>query len=389
MKVSTLERGIISESDLLRLFATEKQRAKYESSGNKFTGLNKTTVLKQASLKCEIKDIGGRKYEISKVFEYPEPKTYGKMHRGIHQWLIPLTLISLVKAKIYEVESISFTCAKWHRMINMTNRNYIPMRYHVDYTSRKFGLRKEVVYDFFNHADSSLTYFFKKSLEYLKTAMLFDYREANWVCVRKRSEVSNGLGVQKITIDTEHRLAEPEELQFIRTCEQMACHYAGIPFDENPEKFYGTKSKAFQSKLRELLLERNISYHYKAYEIFTTDKDVQRCYHLLKSFKDAANEEHLILNLAKSFQKHLLTNLKKRLAKKVQQGSLTSSAALRFTREYKKIMKMTLEYDASDVEVPNVLDESSEEDINKIISDNIHISFNGKTVNIGVDSENN
>ena len=389
MNVTTIERGILSEIELVKLFATEKQQTKYESSGNKFTGLNKKTVLKQAANWCEIKDLGKRKYEIVKVYDYPEPKVLAKMHSGIHQYLTPLILINLIREDIYKLDSYTTTCAKWHRMIGMINRNFFRMKYSADYSSSKLDVSKEVARDFFEHTYDSLVYFFKKSLEYLKSAGLFEYERVHWLCIRERRVLIGSHGKRTIQIDTIHRRAEPEDMEYIQLCSQIACQYAGIASDKPEDKRIGDKAEVYANKFRELMMKRGIAYFYKAFEIRSIDKDIQRCNHLLKSFKNVDNKEELIKNLNRAYQKHLLTNMKKRITKKAEQGSLSRRAIKRFTQGYKKIMKMTLEYDASNIEVPNVLDESSEEDINKIISDNIHISFNGKTVNIGVDSENN
>ena len=114
-----IKEGIIPEKKFVELFATDKQKQKYKTSGNKFTGVNKSTVLKQAAKLCEITDIGNREYQITKVYKYPVPKNFNNMNTGIHQYLTPLILINLIAAGIYQVKNLTFTCNRWYRMVDL------------------------------------------------------------------------------------------------------------------------------------------------------------------------------------------------------------------------------------------------------------------------------
>ena len=377
--------GIISETQLVDLFSTEKQKEKYLSLG-KFSGVNKQTILKQAARQCEIMDIGKRQYEITKVYKYPVPKNFDKMNSGMHRYMTPLILINLIGAKIHEVENVTFTCMKWHRMIEMINENYVTMKHNISYSSDKLSLSKNVLYDFFSTTDDTLVYYFKKSLEYLKEANLFNYQELNWICVRHIRDSVDENGKKILQITHEHRRASYNEMKFIRKCDQRACIEVGISKENDCEKYYGEKSKAYQAKLKELLMKENIVTCYKAYEIYSTDNDIMRCHQLLSNFK-MDDIQAAVENMNKDFQKSLVVNAEKRIANRPEKRNLFSNADIaNFMKDYEKVIELTLSSDANKVRAPRLNGTTLESEINKIINDNLCISYNGSVVSIGVDS---
>lgn len=379
-----IKEGIIPEKKFVELFATDKQKQKYKTSGNKFTGVNKSTVLKQAAKLCEITDIGNREYQITKVYKYPVPKNFNNMNTGIHQYLTPLILINLIAAGIYQVKNLTFTCNRWYRMVDLINDNYANMKQNIEYSSKKFEVSTNVLHDFYNTTDDTLVYYFKKSLEYLKAANLFNFQEINWVYVRTVDVNFEQDGHQCISIKPEHRRATSEEMVYIRKCEQVACKYVGISIDDESAKYYGKKSKMYLEKLRELLLEQNILFCYKAYEIYSTDNDIQRCYELLNSF-EVCDKTDLIELVSTLFQRTLMVNAEKRvLNNPTKRNLLTSDDINKFLGDYKKIINLTLACGIEKVDVPNRLDEKQEHDINKIIEDNVSVLLNGRGLKIGV-----
>ena len=252
---------LLAEDDLVAIFATDKQKMTFMASGNKFKGgKQKETLLKQASRYCEVEDLGNRKYRIAKIYQYPVPKNYKQMSSGLHQYLTPLILVNLIASGIYQVKNLTFTTNKWYRMFDMINANYANFKLNIDYTSKKFNVGKNVLYDFFNATDDALVYYFKKSLEYLKAANLFNFQEINWVYVRSVDVKRNENEKHCINIRPEHRRATATEMVYIRKCEEKASHIAGISPDDESAKYYGSKSKAFLTKLKNSCLNRTFCF---------------------------------------------------------------------------------------------------------------------------------
>ena len=379
-----LTEGIISETELVKLFATEKQSQKYKASKNKFASSNKNTVLKQAARLCEIEDLGNRQYQISKIYEYPVPKNFDKMNAGLHKYLTPLILINLIAAGIYEVKNLTFTCNKWYRMVDLINDNYVGMKRNVEYSSEKFEISKDALYDFFGTTDDTLVYYFKKSLEYLKEANLFNFQEINWVYVRAVNVKHNKDDKQYISIEPEHRRATASEMVYIRKCEQIACEHAGIRSDDESAKYYGKHSRAYLEKLRDLLIEQNIRFCYKAYEIYSTDYDIQRCFQLLGAF-EVSDKADLIDMVNALFRRNLMVNAENRVVNNPAKRNLFSSKDVeRFLEDYNKIIGLTLNPKVDTLALPHVADKGDEEDINMIIKKNVSVFHNGKEMEIGV-----
>ena len=377
--------GIVDEAALVEMFATDKQKKCYREGGNKFKGgKQKDTLLKQASRYCEIEDLGNRKYRIVKVYKYPVPKNFNSMNAGLHQYLTPLILINLIASGIYQVKSLTFTTNKWYRMVDMINDNYRNMKFNIDYTSDTFEISKNVLHDFFNTTDDALVYYFKKSLEHLKAANLFNFQEINWVYVRTIDVKHEKDDKQYIKIRPEHRRATAEEMVYIRKCEELASIHAGIRSDDETAKYYGSKSKKFLTKLKELLLERNILFCYKAYEIYSTDNDIQRCYQLLDNF-EVGKKSELIVMTNELFQRNLKANAELRVKKNPEKrGLISNDEEVEFLSEYDKIINLTLAPRIETFEVPEFVDATNTEHIDKIIEDNMELMYNGKVLKIGV-----
>lgn len=363
------------------------------SSGNRFVSSQKQTVLKQARRECEIEDLGNRRYNISKVYKYPVPKNFDKMNTGLHQYLTPLILMNLIAAKIYEVENISFTCTKWYKMIDMINDNYINMKRNIEYAKDRIAVGKAALADYFDTTDDTLIYYFKKSLEYLRDANIFNFQEINWVCVReieKTKDESNNKDKHNIKINHVHRRATHEEMEFVRQCDQTACFFAEIDVDDNTERFYGKNSHKYLKYYKQLLLEKDILFCYKAYEIYSTDKDIERCYKLLNSF-DIKDENFLVSTLNTTFRKNIIVNVEKRIETNSKKYRFSSKRDMReFISDYRKITEWTIGTIPNDkllTDVPNKLESIDEDLINSFIDDTVHIEYNGKNLKVGVEKE--
>ena len=383
-KDKKINTGIITENELLDLFATDKQKNKYLSSDNKFVSSNKKTVLAQAGRDCEIKDIGNRQYEITNVYKYPAPKNFNKMNRGIHKYLTPLILINLIAAKIHNLDNITFTSTKWYKMIDMINDNYINMKYNMDYSSDRFNLDKNALIDFFNTTDDTLIYYFKKSLDYLKEARILNFQAINWICVKEESEVYNN-GVKEFKTNRVYRRVTQKEMVFIETCEQTACLDAGLSLNSSEgEKFYSSKSKKYLSTLEKLLSEKQILFCYKAYEIFATDRNIEWWYNLLNNF-DIKDKKELVATLNSVFKNNILINAQKRITGNPEKRKLHSEVDINnFMIAYKKISDFTLTNNADKLDIPQNINTVDERIINDFIDKNVHIILNGDKINIGV-----
>ena len=229
-------------------------------------------------------------------------------------------------------------------------------------------------------------YYFKKTLEHLRGANLFNYQEINWVYIRHVQTSVNSLGKQHNDVSHLHRRATSDEMKFIRRCEQVACQHVGLGADDHMGKYYGAKSKDFLKKLKELLLEQSILFCYKAYEIYSTDKDIQRCYQLLSSF-EFRQKEDLIVRLNSLFQQNIMLNAQRRISKNpIKRNLFSDEDKQKFLYDYEKIAKLTLSYDSGLLYTPHMLDTIQEEDVNSVISNKLSISLNGKSAKIKIDN---
>ena len=70
-----LQRGIINNDELVKLFGTKKNKITYQKHG-KVTNSMKNTMLGKASRYCNIVDLGRGKYEILEIYDYPKPALY-------------------------------------------------------------------------------------------------------------------------------------------------------------------------------------------------------------------------------------------------------------------------------------------------------------------------
>ena len=304
------------------------------------------------------------------------------MNSGLHQYLTPLILVNLIASGIYQVKNLTFTTNKWYRMVDMINANYGNLKLNIDYASKKLKVEKNVLYDFYNSTDDALVYYFKKSLEYLKAANLFNFQEINWVYVRSVDVQHEENDKHRINIRAEHRRATAAEMVYIRKCEQLASQQAGISPDNESARYYGSKSKAYLMKLKELLLEQNILFCYKAYEIYATDYDIQRCHQLLSSFE--IREKSALVKLANDhFQKNLVTKAEARVTSNPEKrGLMPNEDAENFIRDFEEIINLTLKPTNDIIAIPESPDSLGMEHITKIIKDNLEVLSNGRFVNL-------
>ena len=385
---TTVGEGVIDEHELVAIFATEKQKAAFAESGHRFKGgKQKETILRQAARYCEIEDMGNREYKILRVHKYPVPKNFAQMKEGLHKYLTPMILINLIASGIYEVKNLTFTMNRWYRMVDLINSNYVGIKFNMDYGSRKLGVGRNALCDFFNATDDSLVYYFKKSLEYLKTANLFNFQEINWLCARRVEIRRDESGKQFVDIKSEHRRATAAEMVYIRRCEEKASKHVGIGSDDEAAKYYGKKSGEYAEKLKELLLERDILFCYKAYEIYSTDYDIQKCYQLLGCF-EIEDKDRLVELAYGYFRDNLLRNMGKRVACNPEKRSLfTEAEKERFFADYEKVLEYTLNPSVKHMAIPDHSDSAEMGHVDRIIEDNLEVRYRGRTLKVGVKEE--
>ena len=386
--VIPIEFGVIDERELVNIFATDKQKRSFMECGGKFKGgKQKEALIKQAERYCEIEAVGDKKYKIVKVHKYPVPKNYKQMNEGLHRYLTPLILISLITAGIYQVKNLTFTTNKWYSMVEMINRNYMNFKLNMDLGCEKLGVSKNVLRDFYNSTDDALVYFFKKSLEHLKAANLFNFQEINWVYVKSVEAKYDENEKQYINVKPEHRRATALEMVFIRKCEELASKHAGIRLGDESAKYYGPKSKAFLAKLKELLMERSILFCYKAYEIYSTDYDIQRCYQLLECFESSEKGELIRLS-GEYFRKHLEMHAENRVrGNPSKRGLLTEEEVNKFLSDYKEVINVTMAPDVDVIDIPNGVASTEVEHINRVLEDKVEMRYGGKVLKIGVEKD--
>lgn len=312
MNKENLKNGIVSEKDLVNIFATTGQAQKYFSV-NKFTGNNKNILLKEVSRYCSIVDLGNRQYEISEVKKYPIPKIYDKMNKSLYQYIVPLILNKLIDGHDKN-NKITLTSNKWARQIQMINGNYNLIKFHKKDASDKLDFRISYIEDFYNKADDMINNYLEMSLKYLKQTGSIIWREVYMVHMEsvgdKIIEIDDSNNIYAEFNVDEHQ-ATQEEMEFFSRCVEAADKIAGIDksSDTDRERYYGKKALRFTKALSSELNKRNIKYIYKTYEVYYIHLD--RCKDMMRLF----NNENMIENFNHEFEKLITDNATKRYKK--------------------------------------------------------------------------
>ncbi len=306
-KSMNLKKGKISEQELVEKYGSDAQKKSYEIQG-RLISKNKATLLKKLSRYCTIKDLGQREYRITKVYDYPLPANWTKMNKSLYQYIIPLILYSLINGHDKN-NKINITVGKWAREIKMVNPNYNLIKYNPEDSSKETQIALQTINEFYDKADYMINWYITNALDYLKSAGLIIWREANRVNV----EVSDGVtnidqdGNIKVNIKTENHQASEDEMEYYAECINIADKECGI--ENAKERYYSHKSQQFNEVLKRELYKRKIKNIYKTYEAYYINLD--KCNGLLNHF-EKNDYSTLISKLNRDFSQMIMENADKR-----------------------------------------------------------------------------
>lgn len=313
LKIKT---GIITEKELIKKYATPAQKKSYHDNG-RFIGGYKKKFFDKMKRYCEIEDLGNRKYEIKKIYEFPLPSNFNKMNSSIYKYIVPLILSMLAKGHD-ESRKIDITVGKWAREIKMVNKNYNLLKYNQESASIEFDIPSEAVAEFYEKSDDMINYYITNALDYLKSAGLIIWRDVYKIVTEKTSNVISldhkGNVHTEVTLTTSQ--ASQDDMDYYASCIKIADEEANII--NARDRYYSKKSKRFQSILNRELYKRGVKNVYKTYEAYYINLD--KCNFILNSF-NVENTESLVKKFNAEFESMIVDNAKKRYKKIPQKYS--------------------------------------------------------------------
>lgn len=302
--------GIITEKELVKKYATPAQKKSYQTNG-RFIGGYKKKFFDKMNRYCEIEDLGNRKYEIKKVYEFPLPANFNKMNSSIYKYIVPLILSMLTKGHD-ESRKVDITVGKWAREIKMVNKNYNLLKYNQEAASAEFDIPYDAVAEFYEKSDDMINYYITNALDYLKSAGLIIWRDVYKIVTETTSgtvSIDHRGNVQtEVTITTKQ--ASQDDMDYYAACIQIADEEVNIT--NARDRYYSKKAKRFQSILNRELYKRGIKNVYKTYEAYYINLD--KCNFILNAF-DFKNTESLVKSFNSEFESMIVENAKKRYRK--------------------------------------------------------------------------
>lgn len=318
-----LQRGIINNDELVKLFGTKKNKITYQKHG-KVTNSMKNTMLGKASRYCNIVDLGRGKYEILEIYDYPKPAVLSKLKSGLYKYISPLILLKLLNGHD-ENNKVVFPLLDWALFIEMVNQNYKPVKYNQAEASGHLNISLTIIREFFEKVDDSIRYYMENALRYLQSANVLKWYKIPMVRKRvvERTYMENDPDIY-FTCRYVDMMATDEEVNFINLLENEIDKELDIK--TKMERYYGEKAGMYKEKLYTKLKMMDILYFYDGYQVFYTSLD--RCKELLKEFT-FRNEKTLIKDFNKAFIDLILDNAVKR------QGEAAKDVVEQFMKEYR------------------------------------------------------
>jgi len=270
--LAKLKIGEIDIKKLVNIFGTDKQKEGYKKD-KKLNNRVKEGIIKKASKFCEIEDCGQGIFKIHKVFnlDMDNDELIFPLLKGLSQYVTPLILSKLLNEQD-ENYKITLSFISWAQKFQMINGNYNLMRYHQEKSSEYLKIDEHTMFDYFNKMDDCIQYYLEKIFKILSNKSGLDLIEFDSVTkVRKiiRDQSIKGVKIKFKCNFIDEEISD-EDRKFVIDCENKAKEEAGIT--NNKDKFYGIKAKLYKDKLSELLIEKDILFTYRAYNIFCKNK---------------------------------------------------------------------------------------------------------------------
>jgi hypothetical protein len=270
--LSILKTGNINTKELLEIFGTKKQKEYYQTK-KKLNNTNKNIILNKAGKFCNIEDLGKGKFIIHKVYGMINENNIIPLKKGLYKYFIPLILTKLLNEQDKNYK-ITLPFLGWARKFDIINDNYSIIKYHQDISSKELSINEDIMFEYFTRIDECIKHYLNECLMKLSDKKTLDIIDFDYVTMVRKSYTetipNNNSGLDIVCSHVDEVISDDDH-KFVIDCEQEARIFAGI--EQPKEKFYGVKSQIYKNKYRSLLLQRNISFTYSAYNIFCKNKE--------------------------------------------------------------------------------------------------------------------
>lgn len=304
------KKGNHSFSEIVNILGNKQQKKSYEK--NKSLGTKaRIYLLEKLSRYCDYSmSDDGRAITINRTYKNPKPVHLPKLQTGLYQYMSPIILLELLHSSD-ENNKINLPIFKWARLIDMVNENYQPVKFNKDKVCKYFNINDNTMNEFFDKVDESMRYYMHSCLEYLRKCDVIKWYKVPMLYKRVMFRGSNDSDGQANLVCTyEHVRATDEEVKFVLDCMEYVRKELNIKTES--ACYYGTSSKKFKTRLKEMLKQRDILYQYDSYEVFYTNKI--RVENLLKEFP-VNDKDGLVKGFNQEFIDLIIKNAEKRSVK--------------------------------------------------------------------------
>lgn len=356
--------GTFTTKEMVELFGTSNIKKTYEKQ-KQLKGGNKETVLKNASLVCDIEQLGDGVYKVINVFDKPLPTAFNKLKQGMYQYISPIILSKLL-SEHDENNKITLPLMEYARYIEMINQNYIPFKHNQTHVSKLMNIWETTTYEFFEKVDDGIAYYIQNALKLLQEADVLKWYKVPMIRKKKIEVKMNTKGTPIIDCLYEDRRATSDEFKLCNDIFEKVRHELEI--EKRQECFYGKRAKVFWERLNELLKEEDILYFYDSYEIYYTNRD--RCQNLFNAFK--CDESQMIEVFNDKFIELIVNNAEKRLIKSLEKQEkfkdirnndevLNSLSNHKYIADFKTLSETTIHKDTEKIKFSDGYNEKIKE----------------------------
>jgi len=309
---------IIKTKDLVLLFGNDKQKEYYEKYSKLPVNI-KNAILNIAKEEYKIvKEIGRGKYEIDIKFNGTSAIPNNKMEHQIFGNLLPAILFHI---KDYHDNQLVF-CLSMNSIyieLNTIHRyNYINIKNKKIESSKILDINLETIYEFFEVTHSSLKYYLENSIKILESMGLIKCNKILYLKEFSQDETENNIKL--------FRRASKEEEQFMYDLEGILEKRFDIKNQQ--EKYFGSKSKEYNTIKKDVLQDNKIDFFYENYELICINKkDINN----ILEFHDISEGNILSENFIKNFINLIITNAEGRHKKAIENNKI---GFYRFSKQY-------------------------------------------------------
>ena len=332
-----LQRGMYSESTLVKLICTDAERKRYEEKKRFTRKADQKVFLKRLSRYCEFEIANNNKIKIKNVF--PEPRTDADItyHSRVYRYLVPLLLRTIIDSG--EDRKSYFTDREFIEELHIYNQNYRIVEVNREAAEKDLGISQLTHQEYFKKFPDQAHDYIERALNYLrsKCCVWFEYR----LLIQPLSIKPEMHGMNVILYDESgsslHVASEEEKKLYSELVERAS---AEVGIKNQQEKWYGTKSKLYTSILTELLHEHNISFAIHGFELWRCD--TARCEELLNTYD--VSEEECKENIGAEF---------KQITDKNAANRSSNRADEKYLDNFLLLTSITLPYDSPPVDLPS------------------------------------